>query len=175
MGVGVVIANADGSDSWGADYFGQVNRVFWLPSGERVGIAGGIRARVGVVPAEFLLSHGAGASGPWPCLDEDLRALEVFKGNPYAVSWSPRLDTLLAVQSDESVQVVDLAGYTVMVAAFDSEGLTGPPSWSADGGRLAFAANGGNDKEIFILDLASHSVVQLTDNEVDDYLPAWQP
>ena len=50
MGVGVVIANADGSDSWGADYFGQVNRVFWLPSGERVGIAGGICARVGVVP-----------------------------------------------------------------------------------------------------------------------------
>lgn len=175
MNVGIVIANANGSDSWGFDYFSQVNRVFWLPSGATVGFAGGICGSVGVFGGEFLLTHGASASGPWPCLDQDFETLEVGLKSQFDVAWSPHLDTQLAIQTDESLQVVDLARYAVTVAALRSNPRPGPPAWSPDGSRLAFAAQGGNDSEIFVFDLVSQAVVQLTDNEVDDFVPAWKP
>jgi WD40 repeat protein len=175
MQAGIVIADADGSDSWGFDYFGQVSQVFWMPSGERVGFEGGVCWSVGVLSAEFLLTQGASGYEGWPCLDQDFEALEVSLDSPYGVVWSPLVDTLFAVQTAESIQIVDLASYAITVALFGSEPRSGPPSWSPDGQRLAFAANGGDDSEIFVLNLANNEVVRLTDNEVDDFMPAWQP
>jgi hypothetical protein len=37
------------------------------------------------------------------------------------------------------------------------------------------AAGGGDDLEICVIELASNRVGQLTDIEVDDYMPAWRP
>ena len=176
MNAGIVIADADGSDSWGFDYYGQVFQVFWLPSGEHVGFTDGVCWSVGVFSAEFLLTHGASGSGPWPCLNQDFEALGVgLTSRVYSVTWSPLVDTQFAVQTTESLQIVDLARYAVTVGQFGSKPLSGPPSWSPDGVRLAFAADGGDDSEIFVLNLANNEVVQLTDNDVDDYMPAWQP
>jgi len=175
MSVGIVIASADGAETWGMDYWGQINRVFWLPSGDQVGFTDGVCGRVGVISAEFLLTNGASSPGPWPCLDQDFEALEANLDSPYRVVWSPQLDTLFAVQTAESIQIVDLARYAITVAALRSDPLSGPPSWSPDGSHLAFAAEGGNDSEIFVLDLMSQAVVQLTDNDVEDLMPAWQP
>jgi len=176
MHVMIEVANADGSDPW---YFelGQVSRVFWLPSGKQAGFTDGICWSVGILTrAEFLLAQGAGDSFVGsPCLDQDFEALEADMDSPYDLAWSPRVATQFAVQTYESVQVIDLARYAVTVAAFGSETLTGPPSWSPDGDRIAFAADGGGDLEIFVLDLTSSEVVQLTDNEVHDFMPAWQP
>ena len=175
MNAGIVIANADGTDSWGFDYYSQVFQVFWLPSGEHVGFTDGVCWSVGVFRAEFLLTHGASGSVPWPCLNQDFEALGAGLTSPYAVTWSPLVDTQFAVQTTETLQIIDLDRYAVTVAQFGSKLLSGPPSWSPDGVRLAFAADGGDDSEIFVLNLANNEVVQLTDNEVDDYMPAWQP
>ena len=174
MQVTIAVTRADGTDRWDVEY-GQVSRVFWLPSGEHLGFTGGICWSVGVFSAEFLLTHGAGGSGPLPCLDMDFEALGVDLTNPYGVAWSPLLDTQFAVQTSESLQIVDLARYAVAEAQFGSKRPNGPPSWSEDGERLAFAADAGNDTEIYVLNLANHEIVQLTDNEVDDLMPAWQP
>lgn len=174
MNVGIVITDADGSDSWHVEY-GQVDRVFWLPSGELVGFTDGVCWSVGVLGAEFLLTHGTSGAGPWPCLDLDFEALVLDLDNPYGVAWSPLVDTLFAVQTKERLQIIDLARYAVNAVQFDSNRLNSPPTWAPNADRIAFAAQDGNDSEIYVLDLVDNEVVQLTDNEVDDFMPAWQP
>jgi Tol biopolymer transport system component len=173
MQVGIGIANADGTGHWGMER-GQVNRVFWLPSGESIGFTRGA-CTVGVLSAEYLLTKGVSGSAPSSCLDQDCEALGVASTSPYVVGWSPMDVTLFAVQTTESLQIVDLANYAVTEAHFRSTRLNGPPSWAPEADRIAFAALGGNDSEIYILNLATNEVVQLTDNEVDDFMPAWQP
>jgi Tol biopolymer transport system component len=174
MQVAIEIANADGLDRWNYEY-GQVSQVFLLPSGEHVGFAGGICSSLGVFSIEFLLTHGASSAGPWPCLDQDLEALGVDLTSPYEVSWSPLVDTQFAIQTTQSLYIIDLARYAVNVVRFESKRLNGPPSWAPNGDRIAFAAEGGNDSEIYVLNLVNNEVVQLTDNEVDDTMPAWRP
>ncbi|NIS80242.1 MAG: hypothetical protein GTO14_08540 [Anaerolineales bacterium] len=174
MSVVIGIADADGSDRW-ADEYGQVSRVFWLPSGEHVGFDGGICWSVGIFAAEYLLTHGASGAGPWPCLDQDFEVLGVDMTSPYGVAWSPRVDTLFAVQSSDTIQIVDLARYEVIVSQFRSDRLSGSPSWSPHGDHVVFAADDGTDTEIYVLSLESSDLVQLTDNDVDDYMPAWRP
>ena len=174
MNVGIAIANAGGSDAWSFDQ-GQVNRIMWLPSGARIGYAGGMCGDVGVINAEFMLTHGDRGAGPWPCLDQDFDALGVGPTHPYGVAWSPLHDTVLAVQTLDNMQIVDLAGYTVLVAQIGSTRLNGPPSWSPDGGRVVFAAEDAGDYEIYVLNREGNELAQLTDNEADDFMPAWQP
>lgn len=48
-----------------------------------------------------------------------------------------------------------------------------PPPYAQ--GRLAFASNRDGDFEIYVLDLASGAITQLTDNEHADRQPAWSP
>ncbi|NIM92177.1 MAG: hypothetical protein GTO18_00470 [Anaerolineales bacterium] len=174
MGVGIMVSDVDRSDQWYIEY-GQVNRIFWLPSGVHVGFAGGVCWSVGILTAEFLLSHGASGEGPWPCLDQDFEALGVEMTSPYGVAWSPLVDTLFAVLTTDNFQIVDLAAFEVSVFHYGSNRLNDSPSWSPRGDRVVFAADDGTDTEIYVLSLESNEVVQLTDNEVDDYMPAWQP
>ena len=51
------------------------------------------------------------------------------------------------------------------------------PSLSPDGSRLAFSSNleDPTEHEIYVLDLASGELAQLTDNEQSDWSPVWSP
>jgi TolB protein len=52
------------------------------------------------------------------------------------------------------------------------------PAWSPDGKRLAFSAQargGGDDHEIYVLDLSTRELARLTDNDAEDVTPAWSP
>jgi len=52
----------------------------------------------------------------------------------------------------------------------------GQTSWSPDGFRVVYVSrDGGDDAEIFVMDVGSGSVVQLTDNDVGDFEPVWLP
>ena len=174
MVVKIGIARADGTDQWQDEYFGQINRLFWLPSGERIGFTGG-SCSMGVMSTELLLTRGASDSGPFPCLDMDFGALEVNSAYPVEITWSPLVDTQITFQTTEILQVVDLTSNVITVARFGSQHPIDPPSWSPGGERLAFTAHDGNDLEVHVLNLASGEVLQLTDNEFDDFMPAWQP
>jgi TolB protein len=49
------------------------------------------------------------------------------------------------------------------------------PSFSPDGSRITFMGHEGSDYEIFVADLASGAVDQLTDHPGDDGWPVWSP
>ena len=49
------------------------------------------------------------------------------------------------------------------------------PAFSPDGSRIAFESHDGNDYEIYVVELASLSVRQLTDSPGNDSWPAWSP
>jgi tol-pal system beta propeller repeat protein TolB len=50
------------------------------------------------------------------------------------------------------------------------------PTWSRDGKKLAFVRLVGNSNaEIFVLDVQSESVLNVTKNDREDRLPAWSP
>lgn len=53
------------------------------------------------------------------------------------------------------------------------------PRWSPDERRLAFSArsltNGGDAREIFVVDVEGEELVQLTSDDMDDLQPVWSP
>ena len=57
----------------------------------------------------------------------------------------------------------------------DFDGLDGQFSWGPQRYQVAFAYFDGHDTEIGVVDFSRSSFYQLTDNEVDDLMPAWQP
>ena len=89
----------------------------------------------------------------------------------------------VALSPDGTQLIFTLLGhlFAVPVEGGDAQQLTfGPyqhadPVFSPDGNRVAFASNrDGNDGNIFILDLATESVVQVT-HEKEAARPAWSP
>ncbi|HEX3053036.1 MAG TPA: DUF5050 domain-containing protein [Aggregatilineaceae bacterium] len=56
------------------------------------------------------------------------------------------------------------------------QSIFGSPAWSPDGTQIAFNAMFSDEEnEIYILDLASSDVIQLTDNSFIDEYPSWSP
>ena len=50
-----------------------------------------------------------------------------------------------------------------------------PTPFGGGGGKIAFVSRRDGDSEIYIMDADGSNLVQLTDNEWDDYSPVWQP
>lgn len=49
------------------------------------------------------------------------------------------------------------------------------PVWSPDGARIAFASNQGGKWAIYVIDLVTNEVHQLTDGATNAIAPAWSP
>jgi Tol biopolymer transport system component len=102
-------------------------------------------------------------------------------------SWSPDGSTILVRtnRANPSVNVgdiwaVDVAGSDPARPVVERPGDERYPSYSPDGRRLLFRGDtdgrdGTGDEELFVLDLQSAGVTQLTDNGFIDTSPAWSP
>jgi Tol biopolymer transport system component len=114
-----------------------------------------------------------------------------FAGPQHSPTWSPRVPSELAFVAitDERQDLwrVDVSRPETaenLTLEIPEERLRNPrsPRWSPDGAALAFVADdgspieqGGGDPEVYVLELATGALRQLTDNPGLDLSPAWSP
>ena len=49
------------------------------------------------------------------------------------------------------------------------------PFWSSDSKKITYSSHDGNDWEIYVLNVATGEIAQITDNQFDDSSPSWSP
>src|SRR5215211_1761110 len=106
------------------------------------------------------------------------RNLSRNPANDWGPDWSPDGGTI--VFNSDRDQESGLRGYLVdadgsHLRRIDADVWIEYPSWSPDAKKLAFMGALGSNYEVFVLDLETSVVKQLTDSPGHDAWPAWSP
>lgn len=114
---------------------------------------------------------------------------EIFYGNAFNPVWSPDGQTIayssfkLGSTAGPALWLMDADGTNQRPISYKPGDLTAlsgwNPAWSPDGTQIAFdycvnCEAGGENYEIFVVDLATDSVTQLTKHPVGDFNPTWK-
>lgn len=103
----------------------------------------------------------------------------------YSPTWSPNGDLIAFVSSrsgNADVFVVDIScigdseecdDIAVNLTSENAGGSDLDPGWSPDGQEIIFASFGEDNTELFIIDLDSGDISQLTKTVYDDRFPSW--
>jgi Tol biopolymer transport system component len=90
---------------------------------------------------------------------------------PNYISWSPDGQWILAPSYGENGDLFAADGsQSVKLPRRPSDG-----AWSPDSTRIAYIANPDDQPDLFIIDVASMQVSQLTDDDTNERNPAWSP
>jgi Tol biopolymer transport system component len=94
-------------------------------------------------------------------------------------SWSPdgtQLAFVVTTGGDNRVAIVDVASGDLLrtIRAEGIGGISGV-AWSPDGRTVAFSGSRGGISDLYLLDLTTERVTQLTDDRYADLQPAWSP
>lgn len=135
---------------WGPD---------WSPDGDHIAYAS---------------SRGGEASHVWVMEPDGANPVNLtpdMPGSDYP-AWSPD-GTQIAFSFEGTIWVMGADGTNRRRL---TEGLhDSMPAWSPDGSQIAFAADRDGDWEIYLLDLSTEAVIQLTFNDDADHSPTWRP
>lgn len=86
--------------------------------------------------------------------------------------WSPD-EQYLAVQVDGEIFVLDTRTGTRLDIPRGDTGVDVNPVWSPDGQRLAFASNRSGNRQIYLYDVGSGEIRNLSNNPLFNINPAW--
>jgi hypothetical protein len=104
-----------------------------------------------------------------------LGSLDVQKKNLIGYGLAPGQYARFLIQSNDMIQIIDHDLDRILKLQGDFKGLDGQFSWGPYGFQVAIVYFDGNDTEIGVIDFARSSFYPLTNNQVDDLMPAWQP
>jgi hypothetical protein len=98
-------------------------------------------------------------------------------GSRMAVSGDGMLAFVTKSGESDVLHLYDIASRRLRATlAFDGLIMIGSPSWSPDGGRIAFSAlNIAGEQDLYIADIASRTLDRLTADFYDDRDAAWSP
>lgn len=143
----------------------------WSPDGSRIVLAGYLEG----APPSPLRLYVVGSRGS--------RARRLGPRDATSPSWSPDGRRIAFVDAtDGSIRMLGPDGGRVrkLLDLRDLPGggsfapnFTSRPAWSSDGGQLVFAAGSPATSHLYLLDLPTSSVRQLTRGRVQDESPAW--
>ncbi|MDE0043749.1 MAG: hypothetical protein OXT74_17040 [Candidatus Poribacteria bacterium] len=99
-------------------------------------------------------------------------------GVDYPGSWSPD-GRKLAFVSDRTgkreIYVMEIDGSGSTIQLTDGPGRNGGALWSPDGQKIAYDSWSDGDGEIFVMDPDGTNLVQLTNNDINEYVYSWSP
>jgi Tol biopolymer transport system component len=129
----------------------------WSPDGTRIA---------------YYLDFGFGEpAGIWTVGESSAPALLLPRANPLVCAWSPTGDAIAFAQQD-SLWLLTVGTTSVRLL---TTGIESKPSWSPDGHSIVFTSIRGGNPDLWVLDVASSAVRQLTMHEGADRNPAWSP
>jgi WD40 repeat protein len=183
---GLLIEERSGSNAWFTDII-PAEEVAWLPSGEKIMVYTTF-GRLVSISAEYMRQREEQNDKEWTDWGERLQLFGYQEKAVEVMKWYPGDDNLFMIQSDDLIQVVDLNRGEVISILGQFRGpagehgefppysdLTGQISWGPEGEQIAFAFFDGNDAEIGIVNIRTKEFFKITDNLVEDLMPAWRP
>lgn len=107
---------------------------------------------------------------------DDLHGLQLPEDHP---TLSPNGKQIAFVSNrghafNKELYLMDVNGANVRRLT-DSPGLDTEPSWSPDGGRIAFSSEHFGKLDICLLNLTNGAITRVTSNAAEDVEPAWSP
>jgi WD40-like Beta Propeller Repeat/RTX calcium-binding nonapeptide repeat (4 copies) len=158
---GIASMNADGSGQWGVELQVGDSSPAWSPDGSQLAV----------------VTHWNGNNGIVVMSPDGSSAHNIT--NDYADSfpaWSPD-GSRLAYANGARVLSVKADGSDLKTLASGAYWWVGRPTWSPDGSKLAYSAapTTNTGTHLYVLDLASAKVTQLTPDSGYDDWAAWSP
>lgn len=109
-------------------------------------------------------------------VDPHLQSLQFIYS---AGDWSPdgkRIAIATVSGGKPGITILDASnGRTVRQIQLPTLGEIFSPTWSPDGSRIAFSATRHGTTDLFVVDLPTKQLTQLTDDPYSDQQPAWSP
>ena len=173
MVTGLAIAGADGSNAWFHELW-PFEEVYWLSNGGTLAIVGD-GDKLNIIDAPFLYQRDPEGDLNTLNLYEYVGNLDIQKKPVIGFGMPLENDWRFLIQSKDLIQIVDHSEDKVVSILSDFTGLDGQFSWGPRGNQIAFAYFDGHDTEIGVVNFSRNSFYQLTNNQVDDLMPAWQP
>src|SRR5690606_37891931 len=121
----------------------------------------------------------SGTEAPVKLIDgQTSTAFESLRILSPGLAWAPdgrRLAVAVKSGPTEAIAVVDVETRRAEHHRVPSVDAVLSVAWRPDGGAVAFSGTAGAHSDLFLLDLASGAVTNLTDDLFSDLDPAWSP